>query len=155
MEIKKEELSTLFIALYAAKFPLNEDKLSEIAGSSIIVDIMERIMSNAEYAALESSGGLSHMAGKELFVSSSEKYSRDMMLRHPEKYDVLVRFKMKPGAMNYFNQVGVMYRTASGSIGWISRGNLLWKSEGGVMNLGIQQNTHMFNPWINNFKVIK
>lgn len=45
MEIKKEELSTLFIALYAAKFPLNEDKLSEIAGSSIIVDIMERIMS--------------------------------------------------------------------------------------------------------------
>lgn len=45
MEIKKEELNALFIALYAAKFPLNEDKLSEIAGSSIIVDIMERIMS--------------------------------------------------------------------------------------------------------------
>lgn len=114
-----------------------------------------RAMSNAEYAALESSGGLSHMAGKELFVSNSAKYARDMMLRHPNKYDILVQFNMKPGAMNYFNQVGVMHRTPAGASGWAGRGNLLWKSEGKAMNLGIQSNTHMFNPWINSFKKIK
>ena len=113
-----------------------------------------RAMSNAEFAALESSGGLSHMAGKELFVSNSLKYSRDMMLRHPDKYDVLVQFNMKPGAMNYFNQVGVMHRTAAGASGWAGRGNLLWKAEGPAMNLGIQSNTHMFNPWISSFKKI-
>lgn len=113
-----------------------------------------RAMSNAEYAALESSGGLNYMAGKELFVSNSLKYSRDMMLRHPDKYEVLVQFNMKPGAMNYFNQVGVMHRTAAGASGWAGRGNLLWKAEGSAMNLGIQSNTHMFNPWISNFKKI-
>ncbi|WP_293916381.1 MULTISPECIES: RHS repeat domain-containing protein [unclassified Sphingobacterium] len=112
-----------------------------------------RAMSNAEYAALESSGGLSHMAGKELFVSSSASYSRAYLQK--SGYDVLVKFNMKPGAMNYFNQVGVMHRTAAGASGWAGRGSLLWKTEQGVMNLGIQSNTHMFNPWINSFKVIK
>lgn len=48
-----------------------------------------------------------------------------------------------------------MHRTAAGASGWAGRGNLLWKAEGPAMNLGIQQNTHMFNPWINSFKVIK
>lgn len=68
---------------------------------------------------------------------------------------MLVKFNMKPGAMNYFNQVDVIHRTAAGASGWAGRGNLLWKSEQGVMNLGIQQNTYMFNPWINNFIRIK
>ncbi len=112
-----------------------------------------RAMGNAEFAALESSGGLSHMAGKELFVSSSANYSRAYLQK--SGYDVLVQFNMKPDVMNYFNQVGVMHRTAAGASGWAGRGSLLWKSEQGVMNLGIQSNTHMFNPWINSFKVIR
>jgi RHS repeat-associated protein len=112
-----------------------------------------RAMGNAEFAALKSSGGLSYMAGKELFVSSSANYSRAYLQK--SGYDVLVQFNMKPGAMNYFNQVGVMHRTAAGASGWAARGSLLWKSEQGVMNLGIQSNTQMFNPWINSFKVIK
>lgn len=62
---------------------------------------------------------------------------------------------MKPGAMNYFNQVGVMHRTAAASRGWAARGNLMWKFEDTAMNLGIQQNTHLFNPWIQSFKIIK
>jgi len=112
-----------------------------------------RAMSNAEYAALQSNNGLTYMAGKELFVSSSANYSRAYLQK--SGYDVLVKFSMKPGAMNYFQQVGVMHRTAAGASGWAGRGNLLWKSEKGVMNLGIQQNTYMFNPWINNFIIIK
>lgn len=111
-----------------------------------------RAMSNAEYAALESSGGLTYMPGKELFVSSEAAYSRAYLQK--SGYDVLVKFDMKPGAMNYFNQVGVMHRTAAGASGWAERGSLLWKSEQGVMNLGIQQNTHLFNPWIQSFKPI-
>jgi RHS repeat-associated protein len=112
-----------------------------------------RAMGNGEFAALESSGGLSHMAGKELFVSSSANYSRAYLKK--SGYDVLVQFKMKPGAMNYFNQVGVVHRTTAGARGWAGRGSLLWKSEQGVMNLGIQSNTQMFNPWISSFKVIR
>ena len=54
-------------------------------------------MVNAEFAALESSGGLSHMVGKELFVSSSANYSRAYLQK--SGYDVLVQFSMKPGAM--------------------------------------------------------
>lgn len=88
-----------------------------------------------------------------MFVSSSANYSR-VYLQKPG-YDVLVQLNMKSGAMNYFNQFGVMHRTAAGASGWAGRGNLLWKSEQGVMNLGIQSNTHMFNPWINSFKIIK
>jgi RHS repeat-associated protein len=115
-----------------------------------------RAMSNAEYAAFEANqGGLTYMKGKELFVSNSAKYSRDLMLRHPDKYNVLVQFNMKPGAMDYFSKVGIMHSRAPGLSGWAGRGNLLWKSERGAMNLGIQSNTHMFNPWINSFKVIK
>jgi hypothetical protein len=112
-----------------------------------------RAMSNAEFEALESSGGLSHMAGKELFVSSSANYSRSYLQK--PGYDVLVQFDMKPGAMIYFNQVGVVHRTAAGASGWAARGSLLWKSEQGVMNLGIQSNKDMFNPWINTFKLIR
>jgi hypothetical protein len=56
--------------------------------------------------------------------------------------------------MSYFNQVGVFHRTAAASSGWSGRGSLLWKSEQGVMNLGIQQNTQMFNPWIQSFTKI-
>jgi len=62
---------------------------------------------------------------------------------------------MKPGAMDYINSVSGFHRTQSGSTGWTSSGNLLWKSEHGTLNLGIQQNTSMFNPWIESFKAIK
>lgn len=48
-----------------------------------------------------------------------------------------------------------MHRTPAASKGWANRGLLMWKYERKAWNLGIQQNTHMFNPWINNFKVIK
>jgi RHS repeat-associated protein len=112
-----------------------------------------RTMSSVEYAALQENNGLTHMAGKELFVSSSENYSRAYLQK--SGYDVLVQFNMKPGAMDYFNKVGVFHRTAAGSSGWAGRGSLLWKSEQGAMNLGIQSNTHMFNPWIQSFKAIK
>jgi hypothetical protein len=112
-----------------------------------------RAMSTAEYNAFKSANGLTHMPGKELFVSSSSAYSRVYLQKYG--YDVLVRFNMKPGAMKYFNEVGVFHRTAAGSSGWAGRGNLLWKSEQGAMNLGIQQNTHMFNPWIQSFKTIR
>jgi RHS repeat-associated protein len=112
-----------------------------------------RTMSSVEYAALQKNNGLTHMAGKELFVSSSENYSRAYLQK--SGYDVLVQFNMKPGAMDYFNKVGVFHRTAAGSSGWAGRGSLLWKSEQGAMNLGIQSNTHMFNPWIQSFKAIK
>jgi|GEM_PF-6491054 len=95
------------------------------------------------------------MARKELFVSTSRKYATDMMLRHPDKYEVLVQFNMKSGAIDYFNQVSVMHSRTPGLSGWAGRGNLLWKAEGEAMNLGIQSNTHMFNPWIQSFKVIK
>lgn len=93
------------------------------------------------------------MTGKELFVSSSASYSRNYLDK--AGYDILVQFNMKPGAMNYFNQVGVVHRSVAGSSGWASRGNLLWKSEQGVTNLGIQSNTQLFNPWIQSFKSIK
>ena len=112
-----------------------------------------RAMSNAEYAALQGNNGLTYMAGRELFVSSNANYSRAYLQK--SGYDVLVQFNMKPGATNYFNQAGVLHRTAAGSSGWAGRGSLLWKSEQGIMNLGIQSNTHMFNPWIQSFKVIK
>ncbi|HAT3994180.1 TPA: hypothetical protein I9Y67_003504 [Elizabethkingia anophelis] len=111
-----------------------------------------RAMSSAEFAALQSNNGLTYLTGKELFVSSSLKYSEAYLQK--SGYDVLVKFNMKRGAMNYFNKVGVLHRTAAGSSGWAARGNLLWKMEQGVMNLGIQQNTHMFNPWIKTFKII-
>ncbi len=112
-----------------------------------------RSMSNAEYAALQKSGGLTYMPGKELFVSSSASYSRAYLTK--PGYDVLVQFNMRSGATNFFNRVGVAHRTAAGSSGWAARGNLLWKPEQGVMNLGIQSNTHLFNPLIRNFKVIE
>ena len=112
-----------------------------------------RAMSNGEYAALQKSGGLTHMPGKELFVSSSASYSRAYLSK--PGYDVLVQFKMRSGATNFFNRVGVAHRSAAGSSGWAARGNLLWKPEQGVMNLGIQSNTHLFNPWIRSFKVIE
>jgi len=110
-------------------------------------------MSNAEYAALQSNNGLTYLEGTELFVSPRASYSRAYLQK--SGYDVLVQFNMKPGAMNYFNRVGVMHRTAEGASGWAGRGSLLWKSEKGVMNLGIQSNTHMFNKWVNSFKVIE
>ncbi|MCB0738966.1 MAG: hypothetical protein KDC92_15765 [Bacteroidetes bacterium] len=112
-----------------------------------------RAMGRAEYSALKSTNGLNYMTNTELFVSSSKAYSQGYLSK--PGYDILVEFTMKPGAMNYFNSVGVMHRTAAGSSGWAARGNLLWKSEQGAMNLGIQNNTQLFNPWINSFKAIK
>jgi len=35
--------------------------------------------------------------------------------------------------MDYFNDVGVFHRTIEGSSGWAERGNLLLKTEKGVM----------------------
>ncbi|MFV0328207.1 MAG: DUF6443 domain-containing protein [Dysgonomonas sp.] len=112
-----------------------------------------RAMSYAEYKSLLMNKGLTYMEGKELFVSTKAAYSS----RYLEKsgYDLLVKFDMKPGAFSYFDQIGVLHRTEAARSGWATRGNLLWKPEQGVMNLGIQQNTHIFNPWIQNFKVIK
>jgi RHS repeat-associated protein len=112
-----------------------------------------RAMSAGEYSSLQSTGGLTYMEGKQLFVSTKDSYSRAYMQK--SGYDVLVQFNMKPEAMNYFNSVGVTHRTAAGGSGWAARGTLLWKSEQGVLNLGIQQNTHLFNPMIESFKPIK
>jgi hypothetical protein len=70
-------------------------------------------------------------------------------------YDVLVKITMKPGAMKYINQVTVGHRTAAGASGWAARGSLLWKMEQGVRNIGIQSNTHIFNPLIKSFNIIK
>ncbi|MBB2950108.1 hypothetical protein FHR29_000840 [Sphingobacterium sp. JUb56] len=47
------------------------------------------------------------------------------MLLYPNKYDVLVQFNIKCGAMNYFNKVGVMHSTAAGARTWTGRGNQL------------------------------
>jgi RHS repeat-associated protein len=105
-----------------------------------------RAMSNVEYLALVENKGLTYLPGKELFVSSSASYSRAYLQK--SSYDVLVEFRMRFGATDYFNSISVFHRTAAASSGWASRGNLLWKSEKGVMNLGIQQNTDLFNPWI-------
>ena len=112
-----------------------------------------RAMSNAEHLALLENKGLKYLSGKELFVSSSSSYSRAYLQK--SGYDVLVEFRMKFGATDYFNSISVFHRTAAASSGWAARGNLLWKSERGVMNLGIQQNTNLFNPWIQSFKTIK
>lgn len=112
-----------------------------------------RAMSNAEYAALDINKGLSYMVGKELFVSTQSAYSRAYL--NKMGYDVLVEFTMKRGAMKHLKDVGVFHRTFAGSSGWASRGNLLWKVEKEALNLGIQQNTHLFNPWIKGFKAIK
>jgi hypothetical protein len=138
-----DELSPVFLFTGAIYNAISAPKMG----------VFYRAMSNAEFAALENSGGLSHVPGKELFVSTSAGYSRAYLQK--SGYDVLVRFKMQPGAMNYFQEIGVMHRTAAGASGWAGRGNLLWKSEQGVMNLGIQSNTHLFNPFINSFKIIK
>lgn len=112
-----------------------------------------RSMSHAEYAALKANKGLTHLKGKELFVSNSKKYSEDYLGR--EGYDVLVEFTMKPGAKNALDSVSVMHRTPAASSGWAARGFLMFKKEGDAMNLGIQQNVHLFNPLIDSFKVIK
>ena len=110
-----------------------------------------RAMSNAEFAAFKNAGGLTYKAGTELFVSTSSAYSKSYLQK--VNYDVVIEFTMKPGAMNYFKEIGIFHRTAAGAKGWASRGNLLWKSEKGALNLGIQQNTELFNPWIQKFEI--
>lgn len=112
-----------------------------------------RAMSTAEYNAVKAGNGLNSMKGKEPFVSPSKAYAKDFLSK--PGYDVLVKFNMKPGATNYFKSVGVLHRPPAGSSGWAGRANLLFKSEKGVMNLGIQSNIHMFNPWIKSFNVVR
>jgi RHS repeat-associated protein len=112
-----------------------------------------RAMSTAEYNALVNANGLTYMKGKELFVSSSLSYSKSYLSK--PGYDVIVQFTMKPSAMKHFNQVSVIHRTKAASSGWAERGHLMWKSEKGALNLGIQQNTGIFNSQIQSFKVIK
>jgi len=48
-----------------------------------------------------------------------------------------------------------MHKTTEGAKGWAQRGKLLWKSENRTLNLGIQSNTEMFNPWIKKIKIIE
>jgi hypothetical protein len=115
--------------------------------------VFYRAMSNAEYAAMVRNNGLTYLPGKELFVSPSVNYSRAYLQK--AGYDVLVKITMKPGAMKYINQVTVGHRTAAGASGWAARGSLLWKMEQGVRNIGIQSNTHIFNPLIKSFNIIK
>jgi YD repeat-containing protein len=112
-----------------------------------------RAMSYAEYAAFKEAGGLTYKAGTELFVSSTEAYARRYLQK--EGYDVLVKFNMRRGAMNYFESIGVKHGTFAGRTGWAGRGNLLLKMEKNSLNIGVQQNVHLFNPFIKSFKVIK
>jgi hypothetical protein len=108
-----------------------------------------RAMSKQEYKSLIENNGLTRMKGKELFVSTRSTYSRTYLLK--KEYDVLVKFKMKPGTMNKFNKIGVWHRTPAASKGWSKRGLLMWKLEKGTLNLGIQDNTNAFNKQIDNF----
>lgn len=104
MEIKKEELSALFIALYAAKFPLNENKLSEIAGSSIIVDIMKRIMSELgiEYEFYIEDSPESSNYIKKIINESVRFDSLDDEIKREFVEHLLYPFKYSQGALSAF-----------------------------------------------------
>lgn len=115
--------------------------------------VFTRAMSFDEYNALDKNRGLTYKPGSELFVSSSPTYSAKYLGK--EGYDVMVQFNMKPGAFEAFENNAVYHRTPAANKGWANRGHLMFKKEGDAWNLGIQQNTHLFNPWISSFKRIK
>jgi RHS repeat-associated protein len=152
-EINKEKETVNNGMLAVAEIALTEFALYKLFSATTKGVTFYRAMSNAEYSALEKSGGLNYMAGTELFVSTRAAYSSSYLTK--AGYDVLVKFNMKPGAMEYFNTVGVYHRTTLGASGWAERGNLLLKIEKGTLNLGIQKNTSMFNQWIQNYEKIK
>jgi len=122
-----------------------------------------RAMSAAEFAGLEGSGGLSAMAGRELFVSTSAKYSSEYLTK--PTYDVLVQFSTKPAALDAMAGIGV--RNGSGAVidagygylpkvgpGWMKAGYNFFKGEKGVLNIGLGSNPSVFNSTITGFKII-
>jgi RHS repeat-associated protein len=134
-----------------------------VLGSFGFRETFFRAMSNAEYTALKNSGGLSSMAGKELFVSTSANYSRSYLGK--PGYDVLVKFYVKPGTLEKLSEVGVKHSSAVNkfgfgqlervSPGWMKRGQSLFKVEakGSVLNVGIG-NPSIFNSNITSFSII-
>lgn len=119
-----------------------------------------RAMSNAEYAALESSGELSSKAGKELFVSLSENYSKSYLGK--EGYDVLVKFQTEIGTLNSLADIGVrngsraVVEAGFGNLpkvaaGWMEKGFNFFKGERGILNIGLGSNPSVFNSNIINF----
>jgi len=123
-----------------------------------------RAMSNVEYSALQINGGLSSMAGKELFISTSLEYSRSYLNR--VGYDKLVEFKTTSNAINDMSKIGV--RNGSGVVinsglgnlpkvskGWIQNGHNFFKGEKGVLNIGLGNSTSNFNKNIIRHSLIK
>lgn len=68
------------------------------------------------FSALESSGGLSSMAGKELFVSTAESYSSKFLAR--DGYDVLVRFNTNSNTLQSLAEFGVKHSNAVNKFGF-------------------------------------
>ena len=122
-----------------------------------------RAMSHTEYEALKNSGELSSIPGKELFVSTSENYSRAYLDK--AGYDILVKFEVNSGTLNALSENGV--RNGSNAVieagfghlpkvskGWMQEGLNLFKGEKGILNIGLGSNPSIFNNNIKGFKII-
>ena len=118
-----------------------------------------RTMSHAEFDALNKNQGLSSMAGKELFVSTQESYSRKYLGK--AGYDVLVKFDTNPNTLNSLAQKGlrdesnVVLKAGFGHLdhvstvkGWMPEGFSYFKGEKGVLNIGLG------DPSVFNFNII-
>lgn len=136
-------------------------KVAAIARFAKSTETMFRAMSFAEKAALDASGGLSSMAGRELFVSTAEAYSAPLV-GTKKGYDVMVTFTLKKGTLKLMSEIGVkdmsltVQKSGFGLLpkvegGWMSKGLNYFKGEKGVLNVGLGSNPSVFNKGIIGF----
>ena len=103
------------------------------------------------------------MTGKELFVSTSENYSKVYLEK--DGYDVLVKFQTSRGTLNALSNFGVrdgsktVFSAGFGhlpevKLGWMSNGFNYFKGESGVLNIGLGYNPSVFNKNIISFTKI-